>query len=46
MVPTPNGWELPTPLTIVGDTALMVLLSGITALWATTALSKPTAQTR
>jgi hypothetical protein len=45
MVPTPNGWELPTPLMIVGDTALMVLLSGITALWATTALSKPTAQT-
>jgi hypothetical protein len=45
MIATPNGWELPTPLTIVGDTALMVLLSGITALWATTALSKPTAQT-
>jgi hypothetical protein len=46
MIATPNGWELPTPLMILGDAALMVLLSGITALWATTALSKPTAQTR
>lgn len=33
MVPTPQGWLWPTPLLIIGDAALMIVLAAITALW-------------
>ena len=39
MVPTPNGLIWPTEILIVGDASLLLLLSGIAALWLTTAFT-------
>jgi hypothetical protein len=36
MIPTPNGFVWPTEVLIVGDASLLILLSGIAALWLTT----------
>jgi hypothetical protein len=41
MLPTPGGFIWATPALVIGDAALMVLLSGIAAMWLTTAF-KPT----
>jgi hypothetical protein len=40
MVPLPNGFIWPSPVLVAGDAALMVLLSGVAALWLTTAFKK------
>lgn len=39
MIPTPNGLIWPTEILIVGDASLIFLLSGIAALWLTTAFT-------
>ena len=39
MIPTPNGLIWPSEVLIVGDASLLILLSGIAALWLTTALT-------
>jgi hypothetical protein len=36
MIPTPSGLTWPTSALVVGDASLMILLSGIAALWLTT----------
>lgn len=41
MIPTPNGLIWPTPALVVGDTSLLILLSGIAALWLATAFTTP-----
>ena len=41
MVPTPNDFKLEPNLIIFGDLTLMVLLSGVAALWLSTAFNKP-----
>jgi hypothetical protein len=40
MVPLPNGFIWPSAALVAGDAALMVLLSGVAALWLTTAFKK------
>ena len=44
MIPTPSGLIWPTPALVIGDATLMILLSGITALWLTTALTNHKSQ--
>jgi hypothetical protein len=39
MIPTPNGLIWPAEILIVGDASLLFLLSGIAALWLTTAFT-------
>ena len=39
MVPTSSGFIWPTPVLVVGDFSLLILLSGVAALWLTTALT-------
>jgi hypothetical protein len=39
MIPTPNGLIWPAPALVVGDSSLLILLSGIAALWLTTAFT-------
>lgn len=39
MIPTPNGLIWPAPALVLGDTSLLILLSGIAALWLTTAFT-------
>ena len=41
MIATPNDFKLAPNLVIFGDLSLMVLLSGIAALWLSTAFNKP-----
>ena len=41
MIPTPNDFKLAPNLIIFGDLSLMVLLSGVAALWLSTAFNKP-----
>jgi hypothetical protein len=40
MIPTPNGFIWPTPVLVIGDASLLILLSGIATLWITTAFAK------
>ena len=40
MVPLPNGFIWNTPALVIGDAALLIALSGITALWLTTAFAR------
>ncbi len=40
MIPTPNDFKLAPNLIIFGDLSLMVLLSGVAALWLSTAFNK------
>jgi hypothetical protein len=40
MIPTPGGLIWPTSALVVGDASLLILLSGIAALWLTTAFTK------
>ena len=37
MIPTSSGFSWPTPALVVGDTSLLILLSGIATLWLSTA---------
>jgi hypothetical protein len=46
MVPTSSGFIWSTPALVVGDAALLILLSGIAALWLTTAFSKQDIRTQ
>ena len=39
MITTSSGFSWPTPALVVGDTSLLILLSGIAALWLTTAFT-------
>jgi hypothetical protein len=39
MIPTPNGLIWPREVLILGDAGLLILLSGIAALWLTTAFT-------
>jgi hypothetical protein len=41
MIPTSSGFHWPTPALVVGDTSLLILLSGIAGLWLTTAFATP-----
>ena len=41
MIPNPNGLIWPSEVLIVGDASLLILLSGIAALWVTTAFATP-----
>ncbi len=45
MIPTPNDFKLAPDLIIVGDLSLMILLSGVAALWLSTAFNKPKVRT-
>ena len=41
MIPTSSGFSWPTSALLVGDVSLLILLSGIAALWVTTAFVTP-----
>jgi hypothetical protein len=41
MIPTSSGFSWPNPALLMGDTSLLILLSGIAALWVTTAFETP-----
>jgi cytochrome bd-type quinol oxidase subunit 2 len=41
MIPTSNGLNWPAPALVAGDTSLLILLSGVVALWLTTAFTTP-----
>lgn len=45
MVPLPNGFMWPTSILVLGDAALMLALSGIMALWVTTAFKRDPVET-
>ena len=45
MIPTPNDFKLAPNLIIFGDLSLMVLLSGVAALWLSTAFNQPKVDT-